>query len=353
MWVWETTQILKSRKEMQRLQRFLVGDRVTDVFLQLPTLASGSPALDPARRTRNRLGRLVAALHGEGLRVHALDGHATYARQERHAEVLAGLAALAEHNRAAAPVERFDGVHYDVEPYLLPGFNGPRQTEILRDYLELVVDLALAAHDAGLEISFDLPFWFDARDEDTGRDLAVELGGWRALPFEHVVDHADLVCLMDYRTAAWGADGIVAHAARELAYASDHGKRIMVGVETHPLPDERYLKLAGEPLTAPPDGLAADAELVVTQVSGGTARLALVTASRLDEMAPASPEAQTLYWPVRRSVPVPASRVSFGGSDAATLERVLAESEANLRTYPAFAGFAVHHYGSYATLVTH
>ena len=33
--------------------------------------------------------------------------------------------------------ERFYGVRYDIEPYLLPGFHGPRQSAILRGLLSL------------------------------------------------------------------------------------------------------------------------------------------------------------------------------------------------------------------------
>jgi len=48
----------------------------------------------------------------------------------------------------------------------------------------------------------------------------------------HVQDLYDYVAIMDYRNHAEGSDGILAHAAEELAYADAHGKTVVIGLET-------------------------------------------------------------------------------------------------------------------------
>ena len=49
--------------------------------------------------------------------------------------------AVIEFNRESAPDQRFDGIHFDNEPYLLLGWEDrTRREQILREFLELNVE---------------------------------------------------------------------------------------------------------------------------------------------------------------------------------------------------------------------
>ena len=73
-----------------------------------------------------------------------------------------------------------------------------------------------------------IPFWFDGIDqalngEPTPRPLN-----------EYVADTADIVCIMDYRDFAEGPDGLIQHAANEVAYGP-----AWIAVETMNVPPEK------------------------------------------------------------------------------------------------------------------
>ena len=90
------------------------------------------------------------------------------------------------------------------------------------------------SHAGGRSTSGAIPFWFDTvvippSPED---DPAV----LRPLS-EQVIDHTDSVALMDYRTAGVGSNGTLALGESELLYASQQGRRVVLGLETTALPD--------------------------------------------------------------------------------------------------------------------
>lgn len=100
------------------------------------------------------------------MKVHALDGDPHYARRDQHAVPISVLGAVVAYNAAAASNERFDGIHFDNEPYILLDWREPRLREqLLEEYLELNARAAAAAHDAGLAYGVDIPFWWDVAGE--------------------------------------------------------------------------------------------------------------------------------------------------------------------------------------------
>jgi len=356
LWVWDTEEILERRTARRKLVDFLARHGFSDVFLQIPREAGAPTVLSADRAVRRRLRHLVADMHRRDVGVHALDGACEYALPARHQEVIQGVRSIAAYNAAVTEEERFDGVHYDIEPYLLPGFGSSRRSQILGWFLTAVDGLAREAHAAGLEVGVDIPFWYDARDEDTGQEMSVRYAGRAANPAEHLLAMVDNMGIMDYRTTVDGADGVLAHAAGELADAAERGTEILVGLETHPLPVERYLKFSGAPARGAPEGLGSDAEVVASLSRQGRASLHLLRVGELDGFLAAAARdgggtADVLVWPVERSVEVAASRISFASLGPERLDSVMAEAEPWLLDEPAFAGFAIHHYGSYRKLL--
>ncbi len=243
----------------------------------------------------------------------------------------------------------------------MAGFNGVRREEILRRYLELVAESARRANEAGLEYAVDIPFWYDAPDEYTYQAVTVEFGGALKPASHHLIDLADGVTLMDYRTVAFGADGTVRHAEGELEYAAARGKRVLIGLETAPLPDEELFDFVGAPQVGLPGGGELSAGLVLAAPAGDSTILLVFPATAGVELARDSLSAwlgargldldQILWWPVQRRVRVAGDKLSFHGLGAEPLERVMAETARELASYPSFAGFALHHAWSYGELL--
>lgn len=286
VWVWDTEARLAqpSRDWID----FLEARGVRYVFLQAP------------RRPSAGFAELVASLRAKGVSVHALFG-------DRHDIFPEGRAALLEHVGLFAGA--VDGLHFDIEPYLLPGFGGPRRDEILQLYLDTVRELTEWGHRAGKPVGFDIPSWFDQPPPFAGPEQALLLfQGARKAPYQHVLDMADNVALMGYRTRA---ERVLQISVAERDYASRLGKRLWLGVETTALPDETTWTFAG----VPRHGQAEAGEVGLT--ADGVFRLGPLGDSGL-------------VWKVVGSEVTPARALSFAGLPRERLETMRRE----LSPYP-------------------
>ncbi len=359
IWIWNTRELLDDAGRQDGLVRFLAARRFDTAFLQLVS-APGDPSavgeIDPDPTLRG----LLAKFTHNGIRVYALDGFKRYALPEYHPAVLATIRNIARYNAESAEAERFHGVRYDIEPYLLPGFHGPRRDEILRGYLDILARGARLAHESGLRFGADIPFWYDAPDEVTFEPVTLAFRGVEKPVSEHVIDLVDDVAIMDYRTTAYGADGIIRHAESELRYADQVNKPVYVALETGHLPDETLIHFGGEIAREPLEdrggvgyvGLATvgDSALVVWRPQPDSA--ASPGQALAAEMARLGLEAtEVLWWPATRLVAVPGDKLSFAGLGAQPLQQTLDESARELAGHDSFAGFAIHYSESYRTLL--
>ncbi|MDH3297983.1 MAG: hypothetical protein OEM96_06880 [Gemmatimonadota bacterium] len=358
-WIWNTAEILDQPGKRDSLLSFLSDEGLDVVFLQLVTAPGDTPPPGEIRPDP-RLRDLVSRLSRLGISVYALDGYAGYARPEYHAGVLNTIRNVIRFNAESRDDERFFGVRYDIEPYLLPGFHGPARADILAGYLDLLARGVDAAHQGNLVFGVDIPFWFDAPDEVSFESVMVEFRGADKPVSEHVIDLVDDLSIMDYRTVAHGADGTIRHAAGELEYASRAGKPTYVALETGALPDETLIEFGGDPVIssiASMDGPGVVA-VVADQDSAyvfwvetdpeSSARTGMKLESQL-RRAGLEPET-AVVWAVSRRVFVPADKLSFAALGKERLRRVMEETTTDLARFGSFAGFAIHHSDSYMRL---
>ena len=355
LWVWNTTEILASKELQQDLLRFLQGQGFTRIFLQLPEGKNsggipGELTVDP-----DRLRPFLATLNGAGVAVSALDGFKNYALPDWHDGVLRTVENVIHYNRESAPLERFSGIHYDVEPYLLKGFAGPRRQALLQGYLELLEKIVQKTKPSQTHFGVDIPFWYDAADELTGKPIPVQFRGVSKSASEHVIDLVDEVAIMDYRTAAYGADGAIAMAQDELAYASKQGKTVFVGLETTELPDEELIDFSGVP-SSDLNRKVPSSRFVVLVPRKDAATLYLVSPShwlglRRELEARGIDLTSLLWWPVRNTTLVPGHRLTFSSLGADQMHRTMIEAQSELGRFSSFAGFAVHDYLGYRRLL--
>ena len=358
-WIWNTADILDQPGKRDSLLSFLSSEGLDVVFLQLVT-APGDTLPPGEIRPDPRLRDLIGRLSGLGISVYALDGYAGYARPEYHAGVLKTIQNVAEFNTESREDEKFLGVRYDIEPYLLPGFHGPARTDILTGYLEVLARGVDVAHQGDLIFGVDIPFWFDAPDEVTFERMMVEFRGADKPVSEHVIDLVDDLSIMDYRTVAHGADGTIRHAAGELEYASRAGIPTYVALETGPLPDETLIEFGGDPVEGSIASLDRPGVVAVladrdsayvfwVETDSESSRQSGTTLASQLQRAGLDP-ATALYWPVSRQVFVPSDKLSFAALGRGRLSQVMEETTTDLARFGAFAGFAIHHSDSYMHL---
>ena len=340
MWLWETPAVTSGSDARRRLVQFCRTEGITDLFLQLPYTAEHVDERWTISWDRERLRPLIADLHMAGVTVHALDGDPRFGLSEWHGQVVATIQSIIEYNRGSLPSERFDGIRYDIEPYLLPGFGGVRRTQILQQYLTIVATSQALAAQAGLVYGVDIPAWFDERNEFF--EPVAEVEG-RPLS-ELIIDIVDNVGIMDYRTQAYGADGTIAHAQSELLYAASLGKKVFVGLETTELPDETDFAFSSQG--------SGGSRVVVEQIDDERVRISWIAEAawnKLDDQLGDGRRTPTGTVILResRGTEVPSKKLSFAAYGRSELDVVMEHTALELQQFESFYGFAIHSYESY------
>ncbi|KQP61460.1 hypothetical protein ASF39_01895 [Methylobacterium sp. Leaf108] len=252
-----------------------------------------------------RFSTFVGLARASGIAVAVVEGDPGMALDEGRAAALRRLGALVAYQRRAAPESRLAGVQYDIEPYLLPGFQADPDA-ILRGWATTLDALSAAADP--LDLDLVLPFWLPLHPAAGLVMPAVGRGARR-------------VTVMAYRTTP---AEIVAAAEPLLAWTASAALSLHVALEAGPVADE----------TARTYRPADSGDLLLLPQAGGDALALLLTAPI------GSPASGRIYALERESV-APASRVSFLG-DRQRLDDAVAQISTGLSAWPSFSGLALH-----------
>lgn len=351
LWVWNTREILQSAAERRTFLDFIEAEVIRRVFLYLPAAEGQQPSAGYIPFDGAELAPLLAELHARGALTYALDGDPYYAAEENHAGVLRTVRRLGEYNLSRPPEERFFGVRYDVEPYLVSGFQGPGRQQILDGYVALLAKVSATAHRAGLEVGADIPFWFDARDEETGEPFEAVLDGVREPVLNHVMAHVDDVGVMAYRTRADGPNGVLSQSSGEMARGRFSDVGVFVGVETTHLFDEDIYTFRGTPRMDLPT--LRDATWIVLEDRGeDLVRIWFASGGEaLDELARRTADPGALRtWFAGQPVSLPGDLLSFYSLGPEAMEALAQEVARHFGSDPAFLGLAFHDYRGLSAL---
>ena len=382
LWVWHTSELMADRTELAEFAATIKERNIDRVYLQLPGaltralvgagknsgvaltaadsgvgLAAAGSGVGLAAAGEEPLAALrfvVGALTGAGAAVDALDGDAGLALPENHVAVERAVQSVLRYNDSSPPESRFAGVHYDIEPYLLPGFSGEDRPRIIDGYLTVLERITALTTPAGLRFEVAIPFWFDSVLIHRPSQTVEGSLSYRLLS-EAVIDLVDSVAIMDYRTRADGSNGTVALAASELEYASETGKHVRIGLETGFLANREELKFEREGEPGLPQRESSRPWIVVADTSAG-ARMYLVPSSRLLEMparlsSDGVESTSVRHWRAVQRVRIDARRLTFHDVGIERLRSVIDESTAEMRGYTAFEGFAIHYDRPYRRLL--
>ncbi len=157
--------------------------------------------------------------HSLGIRVDYLDGDTTWATTDSlYAEQYVRYV-LQFNLQTSDPSERFDGIQFDVEPYLLWGWKQgvTQQIQIWNDFMDLLTycKKEVDSANAGTQFGVAIPRWYDSTP---GINYLHQL--------QNIVDY---VAIMDYQNTS---ARIISGAGAEILYATQIGKAAYIGVET-------------------------------------------------------------------------------------------------------------------------
>jgi hypothetical protein len=236
--------------EANRFLAFCASHEIRQLYLAAEFDNLAATGSSPAGiRNPERYRAFLRRAHQRGLKVDGLAGTPEWAVRENHGRALAAVEAIRTFNQSSPAGARFDGIHFDVEPYLLLGYSDPSyRSEILLGLLEMTGKCADRARSGGLAFSCDVPSWFYPADPLERDRLMVEFKGQEKTVGEHLTDLLDSVTIMDYTNQADGAGGIIARGLPALEYATRQNKRIVVGLETFTEGDSTVAFVCGLPI---------------------------------------------------------------------------------------------------------
>lgn len=251
MWVWQP-QWVAEPVEQDRLIAFCTQHGLNRLLVQIHMEKGSVEAAAPVLQHQKQLRRFLKLANEAGIQVEALDGEIDMGRAVNHAKSLAILDGVLEFNRTQPPGARFAGMHYDIEPYVLPQWNTEHRRALMRECLLLYqfAHAKLAREDPPMELGASIPFWYDHLVSDTNSCM-VEFRGARKNFQQHIQDHTDYVAIMSYRRHAEGENSITYHVKNEMAYGGRIGKKVCAALETielHETPDLTFHGLSPEEL---------------------------------------------------------------------------------------------------------
>ncbi|MFB9276175.1 hypothetical protein [Cohnella cellulosilytica] len=220
-WVWDTTTLTKDTGKMLA---FAKEQGVNAIFLHVDREAED---FEPYRA-------FIQKAHGLGIEVEALGGDPTWGLTDYRKEIDSFIEWMEDYRGAVGGQAAFDGIHMDIEPYLLKEWERDRD-EVVRQWMDNVEYLVgRAKQDASLRISADLPFWIHKIPARRNGNL----GAW-------MIERLDRVVLMNYRNFAIGENGIIANALPMIKEGTKAGKPVIVGLETGPTEEGEHVTFFG------------------------------------------------------------------------------------------------------------
>lgn len=250
LWVWNAD-VVTDLDAREALLSFAETHAIDRLFLHS---ATGPNLLvqNLMQESPDALASFLDAAAARCVEVELLFGEPTWALTDGHTDPIA-LAAQVVAFAATLPGARPVGIHLDVEAHGVhgaisegtswdwsnDGTNGTpnQQIEMVDQYLDLLDAVRDTLTGSPLQLSVDIPFWYDGIDAAFN---PLVHGGVERLAAEHVIEGVDRTVLMDYRDSAFGAgdsaatsaNGIYDLGAVEVAYASAQGRSVVLGVET-------------------------------------------------------------------------------------------------------------------------
>lgn len=204
-WLWNTDMIVNQADD---IVSFSKEQGVKVIFLQVGENV-----------TADKYRSFISKASKEQIQVHALSGRPGWALYDNKAEADEFLSWVKDYNTRSKPEERFVGVQFDVEPYLLKQWKSKRKV-VLQEWMSNMRAWSQSGKEAGLAVGAAVPFWLNGVNNPNGN-------GQQPMS-EWMVSKLDYLAIMAYRDKASQIYDISEHMLQE---ADSQGKKVWVGVE--------------------------------------------------------------------------------------------------------------------------
>jgi len=149
LWIWKSAEVLDDAQSIQAIRGFCQAQAITEIYV---SMSSRYDALDAMR-----LSQLITHMHQSAIRVEALlsstDADEPGAPRTR---LIDQVQAVLQFNRDHA-LQRFDGIHLDIEPQQRPENKGAGNLEYLPGLIATYRAVRVLSDRAGLTLNADIP----------------------------------------------------------------------------------------------------------------------------------------------------------------------------------------------------
>lgn len=209
-WLWQPQ--LWQQANRNGLWSQLQDANLHQVFITIPLeKAAGLP------KDVEALKAFIRQATAKHIAVWAVEGDPWFILPDERENALWRARALSAYNRQAHPDEQLAGVQYDIEPYLIPGFD----LETGQGYQAYLETIRALKHAQEMPLDLVVPFWLSEAENGS---VMEQLAPW-----------TDRVTVMDYRT---DPAQIQAFASPWLTWGERHARRVQIALEAGHLPDE-------------------------------------------------------------------------------------------------------------------
>lgn len=295
-WLWRPEIWLHS--EFNGLWSQLKDASIRQVFITIPLNSTGQFPAEP-----EALKAFIRRADKEHVKVWAVEGDPEFILGQGRAQVIQRAKAFWAYNQTVADPEKLAGVQYDIEPYLIPGFD-LNPAEGYQAYLDTIQALKKAQQ---MPLDLVIPFWLADAEEGT---VLNRLTPW-----------VDRVTVMDYRTDPAQIEKL---AEPILNWGEQTGKSIQIALEAGELPDET--RFAYRP--------AKTGELWHVQINHQHVLILLDTPAT-------NPHGQSFAF--THKMPAPSNTITFAGNRRALIN-ILPELQTYFARWPSYEGLALHQY---------
>lgn len=208
-WLWDTQEIVTSSDQ---IISFLVKSKVNVLYLQI----NYDIKIEDYKK-------FIKKASSHNISVQALDGSPTWISDMGNSSQKTLFNWLSNYQKKATSVERFKGVHIDVEPYLNSEYN-TNPTKVIEKYQDSLSYAIKTSKSLKLTLSVDIPFWFNQIQYNNKYGKGV-LAEW-------IIKKVNEVVIMAYRDSAYGDNGIIKIVQKNMDIAKKYNTKLIIGVET-------------------------------------------------------------------------------------------------------------------------